>query len=51
MCMPVDKKTCKKCKAAMEKKGKITSGNSYFDLWKCPQCDAEEMICTGLVQR
>jgi DNA-directed RNA polymerase subunit M/transcription elongation factor TFIIS len=46
-----DKRVCKKCKGMMERKGKITSGNSYFDIWKCQKCDSEEMICSGLVQR
>lgn len=47
----MDEKMCKKCNVHMDKKGKMTSGNAYFDIWVCPSCNAEEMECTGLVKQ
>lgn len=40
--------TCDKCKAIMAKKGIMDSGNSKFDVYKCPKCHDQKMVCQGI---
>jgi ribosomal protein S27E len=47
----MDMKMCKKCNVHLENKGKLTSGNSNFLIWRCPSCGHEEMVCIGVIKR
>jgi hypothetical protein len=42
---------CKKCKEKMHKKGVLQSGNSKYEVYKCDECQAEEMRAVSVNER
>jgi predicted RNA-binding Zn-ribbon protein involved in translation (DUF1610 family) len=39
---------CTKCKVAMNKNGKMDSGNSTFQEFQCPNCGSKTMKAIGI---